>query len=147
MMLGASSLSLFSLALPSAHTAPSTQFSLPFLCLRRQPSCWSRLAALEYSTELCGSIWGEGSQDITKPTPPEEHTHSLLNIPVLTTPSFSSSHEQHTLEYTASGFKTRRFDLHEVLAYAALHLRSSVSVCVCVKRMLMWVGSWSSGSD
>lgn len=52
-------------------------------------------------------------------------------------PSFST---RQTLGCTASGFKTRRFDLHEVLAYASLLLRRSQCVCMCVKRMLMWVG-------
>lgn len=58
---------------------------------------------------------------------------SFLVIP----PSFSA---WETLGCTASGFKTRRFDLHEVLAYASLLLRRSQCVCMCVKRMLMWVG-------
>lgn len=30
--------------------------------------------------------------------------------------------------------------MHEVLAYASLLLRRSQCVCMCVKRMLMWVG-------
>lgn len=59
-------------------------------------------------------------------------------------PSFST---RQTLGCTASGFKTRRFDLHEVLAYASL-LFKALSVCVHVCKAHANVGwCWSLQSD
>lgn len=142
-----------------------------FFFLWRRPSCRSRLAAPEYSTELCDSIWTRGPR--TSPNPPplrtytHTHTHNpfkkasfsslkskysqtlvpFLSLSVYPTPSpllllLFITWATHTLAYT--GFKTRRFDLHEVLAlcippFKELCVRVCIvlGVCWCVKRMLM----------
>lgn len=145
MMLGVSSLSLFSLALPSAHTAPSTLFSLPFLCLRRQPSCWSRLAALEY-----WAVW----QHLGRGVPGHYQTHPPWGTHTQFA-KYSRSHNPLLLFTWATHPRIHClwFQDKEIWLAWGLGLCSSPftelceCVCWCVKRMLMWVGSWSSGSD
>lgn len=155
------SLSLSLAAFSSALVSPSAVFA--YSCFP-----WCAVAAiLPVTTGCSGALYRAAWQhlgflDITKPTPKCMDTpllktsffssfliwfakysgsHTLfpfLSVSFLVIPPSFSAWE--TLGCTASGFKTRRFDLHEVLAYASLLLRRSQCVCMCVKRMLMWVG-------
>lgn len=150
-------------AFSSALVSPSAVFA--YSCF-----LWCAVAAILPVTTGCSgalyrAAWQHlGSLDITKPTPkcmdtPLLKTSSFfffflfnlvckifwfshpLPLPFSIVPSHHPSFStRQTLGCTASGFKTRRFDLHEVLAYASLLLRRSQCVCMCVKRMLMWVG-------
>lgn len=148
-------------AFSSALVSPSAVFA--YSCF-----LWCAVAAiLPVTTGCSGALYRAalqhlGSLDITKPTPKCMDTPLLktsfffflfnlvckifwfshpLPLPFSIVPSHPPSFStRQTLGCTASGFKTRRFDLHEVLAYASLLLRRSQCVCMCVKRMLMWVG-------
>lgn len=104
----------------------------PFLM---QPSFWSRLAAPEYSSELCDSIWTSApgtwlnllvNAYAHKLTPFKKNffKSGLLNI-TIPPPPFHNP------------YRLRRFDSHKVMAYASLHLSSSAEcVCKCVFSLL-----------
>lgn len=119
--------------------------------------------ACHNSAVLCDTVWGEGSQDITLKHKPlfkshpsalviwfakYSHSHTLLpllSISVILPPFLNTLLD-------ASGFETRRFDLHEGLGLCiwgsslrVCVLSSTCGVCAVVYANAAW--SWSSGSD
>lgn len=129
-----------------------------------QPSCRSRLAALQHSIELFDSVWPTGPR--APPILSRVHTshsrHPFFSLAVCFA-KYSSSHSPlsflyqscslssffesstpHSTGSLVSCYKTRGFDLHEVLAYASLHLRSWVCAFVCKAHAN---ADWSLQSD